>query len=122
MTALFLLIRRKKEQDTRYRILAESAPTYEELYKRLAEYENAEENGLLLRLPCKVGDMIWFFMNVDDVVVIREHKIATLTNIVALMENKEFDKTVFLSQERAESALAEMNRQTNAYIDEILQA
>lgn len=26
---------------------------------RLAEYEDAEEQGLLVRLPCKVGDTIW---------------------------------------------------------------
>lgn len=25
----------------------------------LAEYEDLEEQGLLLRLPCKVGDIIW---------------------------------------------------------------
>lgn len=26
---------------------------------RLAEYEDAEEQGLLVRLPCKVGDTVW---------------------------------------------------------------
>lgn len=26
-------------------------------YKKLATYEDADEQGLLLRLPCKVGDM-----------------------------------------------------------------
>lgn len=26
---------------------------------RLAEYENAEETGLLVRFPCKVGDTLW---------------------------------------------------------------
>ena len=26
---------------------------------RLAEYEDMEEQGLLLRLPCKVGDTLW---------------------------------------------------------------
>ena len=29
------------------------------LYSRLAEYEDAEEQGLLLRLPCKLGDTLW---------------------------------------------------------------
>ena len=28
-------------------------------FDRLAEYENAEESGLLIRLPCKVGDTLW---------------------------------------------------------------
>lgn len=31
----------------------------ETAYKKLAEYEDLEEQGLLLRLPCKVGDTIW---------------------------------------------------------------
>ena len=28
--------------------------------QRLAEYEDAEEQGLLVRLPCKVGDRMYF--------------------------------------------------------------
>lgn len=27
--------------------------------QRLAEYEDMEEQGLLVRLPCKVGDTVW---------------------------------------------------------------
>lgn len=30
-----------------------------ELYQRLGRYEDAEEQGLLLRLPCKVGNILW---------------------------------------------------------------
>ena len=38
--------------------------TYESIYaggaiNRLAEYENAEEEGLLVRLPCKIGAQIY---------------------------------------------------------------
>lgn len=29
------------------------------LAEKLKDYEDAEENGLLLRLPCKVGDIVW---------------------------------------------------------------
>lgn len=28
--------------------------------ERLATYEDLEEQGLLVRLPCKVGDMLWY--------------------------------------------------------------
>lgn len=28
--------------------------------RKLAEYEDLEEQGLLVRLPCKVGDMLWY--------------------------------------------------------------
>ena len=27
--------------------------------QKLAEYEETEKQGLLLRLPCKVGDIVW---------------------------------------------------------------
>ena len=38
--------------------------TYESIYaggaiNKLAEYENAEEEGLLLRLPCRPGDVVY---------------------------------------------------------------
>lgn len=29
------------------------------LFHKIAEYEDLEEQGLLLRLPCKVGDIVW---------------------------------------------------------------
>ena len=32
-----------KEERTKYRMLAESAPNYEEIYRKLAEYEDLEE-------------------------------------------------------------------------------
>ena len=32
------------------------------LADRLAAYEDAEEQGLLVILPCKVGDKVWFYL------------------------------------------------------------
>ncbi len=37
-----------REERTKYRMMAESAPKYEEIYKRLAEYEDAEEKAWTL--------------------------------------------------------------------------
>lgn len=34
--------------------------SYKQIYDRLAEYEDAEEQGLLIRLPCKVGDTVYW--------------------------------------------------------------
>lgn len=34
------------------------------IIEKLADYEDAEEQGLLLRLPCKVGDTLYY---VDDI-------------------------------------------------------
>lgn len=33
--------------------------SYKQIYGRLAEYEDLEEQGLLVRLPCKVGDTVY---------------------------------------------------------------
>ena len=30
-----------------------------DILEKFAEYEDLEEQGLLLRLPCKVGDTVW---------------------------------------------------------------
>lgn len=36
---------------------------FQKMAQKLAEYEDLEEQGLLLRLPCKVGDTVWFVGN-----------------------------------------------------------
>ena len=36
-----------------------SKANYEKLLNKLGEYEDLEEQGLLLRLPCKVGDYLY---------------------------------------------------------------
>lgn len=38
---------------------ARNLPINEELYDRLYELENAIENGILIELPCKVGDTVY---------------------------------------------------------------
>lgn len=80
-----------------------------DLYERLKRYEDLEERGLLLKLPCKVGDTVWCIdsFNLDG----------TLRNPPIIREIKfnhhhlEFvGKTVFLTKEEAEKALAEMEK------------
>ena len=78
------------------------------LKSKLKNYKDLEEQGLLLRLPCKVGDMVYQIWNVDDKPEIREMKIAALNNLVALIEYGEFGKTIFLTQEEAKQKLKEM--------------
>lgn len=36
----------------------ENCKTIDDVIDKLADYEDAEEQGLLLRLPCKVGDVV----------------------------------------------------------------
>ena len=76
---------------------------------KLAEYEQAEEQGLLLRLPCKVGDSVYRFWYVDEKpYTVQTQVIRTLANLVAIMESGEFGKSVFFSLEEAEAKLSEM--------------
>lgn len=41
-------------------------PFAEKILTKLADYEDLEEQGLLVRLPCKVGDKIWELCLCDD--------------------------------------------------------
>lgn len=86
---------------------------------KLAEYEDLEEQGLLIKLPCKVGDMVWFntYKHGEDV-GLQPHK-AEEVRVRFLMERDyadpyteipdyDFGKTVFLNKEEAEAKLREL--------------
>ena len=96
----------------------------EEIAERLANREQAEEQGLLLRLPCKVGDTVWE-VNTERK-RISKFLIETITvypcNVIqfnwTLLEGiyknvvgfskAELGTTVFLTREEAEAKLKEM--------------
>ena len=100
------------------------------IIERLAEYEDAEEQGLLLRLPCKVGDTVWdndygkpcvytitgFSFGIgedyiDDPVSLKEvvcyysNYSGSITGSFAVSE---IGKNVFLTKEEAEQRLKEI--------------
>ena len=87
--------------------------TFENVFNRLAEYEDMEEQGLLVRLPCKVGDTI--YRCGDPIKKIYEWQIAYVevyedeTVFVDDSDNTfveaDIGKTVFLTREEAEKAL-----------------
>lgn len=74
----------------------------EVIAERLANREQAEEQGLLLRLPCKVGDTVYLIKNDGKIVA----RVADMMFVGVLWE--EFGKTVFFTREEAEAKLAEM--------------
>lgn len=97
--------------------------------EKLADYEDAEEQGLLLRLPCKVGDKVWAIASKCDADMINEEICENIsscdicpyekeyvvfediiTNIVLfdMLLNNKFGKTIFLTKEEAEQALKQM--------------
>jgi len=82
--------------------------------KKLAEYEDLEEQGLLLRIPCKAGDNV--YCTFDDEISKREVAYFTIgsfmTQITLICELsttfcslKEFGKNIFLTREEAKKAL-----------------
>lgn len=98
----------------------------QQLIDKLADYENAEENGLLLRLPCKVGDSLWTFVGEkmfevevlkikyeceaeNHSVFIRSQITITCKDIIATtIDFSDIGKTVFLTREDAELSLMMM--------------
>lgn len=91
---------------------AYSDANYNEVINKLAAYEDAEEQGRLVRLPCDVGDMVYYRRGqyiIGDTV--RRIIIDESGNRVVLdCHNKEFDfedfgKSAFLTGKEAEAAL-----------------
>lgn len=75
----------------------------EKLARKLAEYEDLEEQGLLLRLPCKVGDSIYSVIE-DDLTIIE----LKFSLDFYVRRKNDIGKTVFLTQAEAEQKLKEM--------------
>lgn len=86
-----------------------------EYLEELKAYKDAEEQGLLLRLPCKIGDTLYLPYSrpryIKEVMVtdfmFNGCNLHILTDFVTL-GNRDIGKTVFLTKEEAEQALAEM--------------
>lgn len=87
-----------------------------ELREKLKHYEDAEEQGLLLRLPCKVGDTIYlvdFEEKAWDEAIVNSIEIDTRDNRILINSDYEIgtwaeDNYVFYSKEEAEQALERM--------------
>lgn len=89
-----------------------------DLRERLKYYEDADEQGLLLRLPCKVGDIVYlvdFEENSYDVAVVESIELCVVEDKFEILLNSDYEigtyafaDYVFYSQEEAEQALKEM--------------
>lgn len=80
---------------------------FERLLDKLGEYEDLEEQGLLLRLPCKVGDIVYRIINQRDNYDDTVYQIVSSTIFELSMIDK-IGKTVFLTKAEAERKLKEM--------------
>ena len=88
---------------------------------KLAEYEDAEEKGLLVKLPCRIGETLYdifeFVENYDspDIYVIDASRIEISKDEEGLLysidgvdcREKEFGTTLFTSEEAALKAIRE---------------
>ena len=79
---------------------AKESVTIREVIYKLAEYEDLEEQGLLPKLPCKVGDTVYCIMTGLSY---KNPSIFKMKFDYELM--KHFGKRVFLTREEAEAAL-----------------
>ena len=111
--------------------------THEDIRKvlrKLCEYEDLEEQGLLLRLPCKVGDIIWdndfgklcayritgfSFGEADGFIddpVVTDDIVYYYSNyngsIMGSFSINEIGKSLFLTQAEAEQKLKEMESES----------
>lgn len=87
----------------------------ESAFEKLAEYEDLEEQGKLLKLPCAVGDTVYrvrceTFVECCSILGFAEGR--TVCYMVYIdpdeedvIEVTDFGKTVFLTREEAEAAL-----------------
>ena len=85
-----------------------------ECIDKLADYEDKQEQGLLIELPCKVGDRVYFIVGKDisvqkvmSIQLLSNNRIEIYTKRRVLNGN-DFGKTVFLTRSEAEEALAKM--------------
>ena len=108
--------------------LQESAcePDCEEIdavYRKLKDYEDLEEQGRLLKLPCKFGTEVYNITWWDDVQekavvkgktyyrTIHKHKVTKST--FSHFDINNFGKTVFLTKSEAEVKLKELRGREN---------
>lgn len=80
-----------------------------EMAKELAEYKKLDEQGLLLKLPCKVGDTVYTLNTLKNkkIVLGQIEEIDAFFIALCMVENR-FGKTVFLTKEEAEAKLKKM--------------
>ena len=92
----------------------------EKVWEKLAHYEDLEEQGKLIKLPCKIGDTVWDIKWWDDTTETRvidgktyfrrvmKHKVTK--SKFKLFDYDNFGKTVFLTRKEAEAALKEVDK------------
>mgnify|MGYP001119266295 CR=1 FL=1 len=78
--------------------------------QKLGEYEDLEEQGKLLKLPCAVGDTVYTLNPLmNGKTVIGETTADAFFCALGMLEGR-FGKTIFLTKEEAEAALEKLGK------------
>ena len=81
-------------------------PLLEEVIEKLAHYEDLEEAGRLIELPCAVGEPIYEIVNLG----IKKHILGYKWKILRYLEYGIFGESAFLTKEEAEAKLKELSK------------
>ena len=73
------------------------------VYRKLKEYEDLEEQGRLPKLPCKVGDDVYYILGIPNETPCTIDKCT-----FELSDINKIGKTLFLTREEAEAKLKEL--------------
>lgn len=94
---------------------------FQPLIDKLAEYEDLEEQGLLLRLPCPIGTTVYdthWWDNVEETVKVngktyyrKVQKYKVSKSKFTLYNINDFGKSVFLTKKEAKEALRKMQEE-----------
>lgn len=88
----------------------------DKILTKLAEYEDLEEQGLLLKLPCKVGDSV-FIISGENICGRKIKSIKILSTTIEfstssiIFYKESFGETVFLTRAEATKKLKELENE-----------
>ena len=85
-------------------ILVDNAEYWLKVYFKLKEYEDLEEQGRLVKLPCKVGDTVY---HVVQGRIVEVSNVDLFFLLLSVAENR-FNNSVFLTKSEAEAKLKEL--------------
>ena len=80
--------------------------------EKLADYEDLEEQGRLIKLPCKVGDDVYYILGIPNKTPCTIDKCT-----FELSDINKIGKTLFLTREEAEAKLKELRGEGNGSME-----
>lgn len=83
----------------------DECPILNAVADKLGEYERAEEQGLLVRLPCKVGTEVYYILGIPNKMPCTIDKC-----VFELSDVHKIGESLFLTREEAEKKLEEMKK------------